>query len=466
MAWFRPLLCALILMPSSHALGQGTDSASVWRAASRLGYAPTPAIVQAIQQHPQGARGWALDQIELAYRSSQEPPNVPESLASFAQPLPLLAEAYRRERQAQAMVQSNATGEQFSRQVNQDSAAWRLLMCSKPELEPPLLARLTEFWFNHFNVFSGKGSVRPFIGHYVAYAIRPNSVGHFETLLLSSARHPAMLFYLDQAQSVAEGLSGIPGQIRGLNENYARELMELHTVGVNAGYSQNDIRELARILTGWTVDPRASDGFRFAPGRHDQGSKTVLGRTFGAKGEAEGREVMTLLARHPATAQRIALRLAQWFVSDDPPTDLVQELSNTFQRSNGDIRAMMRTVVNSDAFWSTGNTLFKTPYDYACSVLTVTQNSEIGPVLRYLSIVGQPIHAWQTPDGYNTSAATWLSPEALTRRADLAYAVTNNASNVEYLQDFLKLETRSRIPHVPARTRALLTLSSPDFMKK
>lgn len=465
--------CLLLCLAAIHLTGhaQGADAASIWRAASRLGYAPTPAIVEAIRQHPQGARGWALDQIDQAYAASQQTPSLPEELASFAQPLPVLAEEYRKERVARAAGQPNEVAERFARTASQNAAAWRLFMCSNPNIEPPLLARLTEFWFNHFNVFSGKGSVRPFVGHYVVNAIRRNALGSFEALVYHTARHPAMLFYLDQAQSVAEGTPGARGQIRGLNENYARELLELHTLGVQGGYTQHDVRELARVLTGWTIDPGAEDGFRFAPRLHDSGTKIVLGRAFSDQGETEGRDAIAMLTRHPATAQRIALRLAQWFVSDDPPPALVKTLADEFLRSQGDLRSVLRSLINSDAFWSPTQVLFKTPFDYACSALVATgphttTGPRIGIALRYLAAVGQPVHGWQTPDGYKTSAGTWLAPEALTRRADLAYALTDNNSHVEMLQDFLSQTTRSRIPREPGRARAALTLASPDFMTK
>jgi uncharacterized protein (DUF1800 family) len=169
------------------------------------------------------------------------------------------------------MADANAGPEKFSREMAQDAAAWRLMSCSDPALENPLLARMTEFWFNHLNVFVGKGPVRPFVGHYVVNVIRANALGRFEDLLLASARHPAMLLYLDQAQS----------NNRGINENYARELMELHTLGVNSGYTQKDVRELARILTGWTVNLKDGEGFRFAERLHDKEGKVLLGRTFG-----------------------------------------------------------------------------------------------------------------------------------------------------------------------------------------
>ncbi len=447
------------------------NTAAVWRATSRLGYGPSEATAQAAQGIP---RAWAFSQIDAAYAASQRAPNIPADIAQFNQPIGKLANDFRAEREARKNVKDAAPGTLpmsneadalgFSRDMTQTAAAWRLMSCSDPALENPLLARMTEFWFNHLNVFVGKGNVRPFVGHYVINVIRANALGKFEDLLLASARHPAMLFYLDQAQSNA----------RGLNENYARELMELHTLGVDAGYTQNDVRELARILTGWTVGLQQGEGFRFAERLHDSGDKILLGRRFNSSGASdgmrEGEDAIRMLARHPATAKRIAKRLATTFVSDKPPQALVDQLTATFTRTQGDIRSVMRTLVESPEFWRADNTLFKTPLDFACSALTAgggaKERREIQLTLGFLAQAGQPLHGWQTPDGYKTDAATWLAPEALTRRADYAMALGNRIHEPTYLQPFLSATSRERIAREQPATRTGLMLASPDFMSK
>ncbi len=351
-------------------------------------------------------------------------------------------------------------GNGFSREMQQGAAAWRLMACSDAAIEQPLLARMTEFWFNHLNVFVGKGAVRPFVGHYVVHAIRANALGRFEDLLLASAQHPAMLLYLDQAQS----------NVRGLNENYARELMELHTLGVGAGYSQNDVRELARILTGWTVGLQQGLGFRFVERLHDNGDKTLLGQHFQANGQREGEDAIRMLARHPATARRVASRLAATFVADQPPRALVDRLAATFTRTQGDIRAVMRSLVESPEFWQPGNSLFKTPLDFACSALVAgggaKDRREIQLTLGFLALAGQPMHGWQTPDGYQTDADTWLAPEALTRRADYAVMLGRRIDEPAYLQPFLSTASVERIGRERPGARAGLMLASPDFMGK
>jgi uncharacterized protein (DUF1800 family) len=322
-------------------------------------------------------------------------------------------------------------------------------------------------------VSAAKFAVRPFVGHYVAHAIRPHALGRYKDLLLASARHPAMLQYLDQALSTAEGVRAPRdpgGQPRGLNENYARELLELHTLGVHGGYTQADVRELARVLTGWTVDARSDAGFRFAPRLHDDGVKTVLGQRIEPAGEAEGEAVIRQLARHPATARRISLRLAQWFVADDPPAALVQRLAERWVASGGDIAAVMTALIESSETWATDNRLFKTPQDFACSALAAAgglrDERTALLALGFLRTAGQPVLGWTTPDGYKTDAATWLSPEALTRRADFAMALGRSVVEVAPLLDRLSPAARSRIEHEPAGMRAGLALASPEFMHR
>jgi uncharacterized protein (DUF1800 family) len=473
---------------------------TAWRAMSRVGYGPGPGLAAEVQAAA-SPQAWALQQIEVARAASHTPVVIAPDLADFNGSLPQLFAAEKRERELRKQIKTDkgttvldptpdkmeaavrrmdfSGGRQpefFNRQVSLQTAAWRLSSCSLPGLENPLLARMTEFWFNHLNVNVGKGAVRPFVGHYLVHVIRANAMGKFEDLLLASARHPAMLLYLDQARSVADGSKGPDGKGRGLNENYARELMELHTLGVNGGYNQADVRELARVLTGWTIGPQDATGFRFAPRLHDTGTKRVLGQNFPmtwmAAGEQEGVDALRMLARHPATARRICLRLAQFFVADLPSPALVAQLSQRFIDSQGDISAVLRTLITSNDFWAPENHLFKTPMDFACSALTATQSAagsdRRGLVLAagYLASAGQPLHGWQTPDGYAFDAATWLAPEALTRRADFALAVTRQSPELEFLAPYLTEITRQTIAKERPAMRAGMMLASPDFMYK
>jgi uncharacterized protein (DUF1800 family) len=461
-----------------------TSAAAAWRATSRLGYGPSAASAQAAQT---GARAWALQQLDAAYTASGRTPAIPAEVARINAPLNDIAQEFQAEREARrtlrpepmvptsqvppAMANSamspsapnDGAARQpttFSNDMARSAAAWRISACSDAAIEQPLLAKMTEFWFNHLNVFVGKGPTRPFLGHYVVNVARAHALGRFEDLLLASARHPAMLLYLDQAQS----------SVRGLNENYARELMELHTLGVQAGYTQNDVRELARILTGWTVPLAQGRAFDFVARQHDPGDKLLLGRTFKSAGVREGEDAIRMLARHPDTARRIATRLAATFVADQPPQALVERLAATFTQTQGDIRAVMQTLLASDEFWQADNTLFKTPLDFACSALTaaggVKDPRDIQQALGFLAQAGQAMHGWQTPDGYKTDANTWLAPEALTRRADFAVALGNRMPEPVYLLPFLSPATASRVAREALPLRSGLMLASPDFMTK
>jgi uncharacterized protein (DUF1800 family) len=466
-------------IPPNASSPDGSLSA-VWRATSRLGYGPSAATAQAAQID---AKAWAMQQIDAAFNASQGAPNIPAEFARINAPANDISRDFQLEREARrvrrevssaaasstmaapatsppAPIPASVVEDMFSRDMARSAASWRLVACSDAAIEQPLLAKMTEFWFNHLNVFVGKAVTRPFLGHYVVNVIRANALGKFEDMLLASARHPAMLFYLDQAQS----------NVRGLNENYARELMELHTLGVNAGYTQNDVRELARILTGWTVPLGQGKPFDFVPRLHDNGDKVLLGRTFKSNGIHEGEEAIRMLARHPATAKRIATRLASTFVADTPPQALVDRMTANFIRTQGDIRAVMQTMIASHEFWEPGNQLFKTPIDFACSALTATGGvkdpRDINQTLGFLAQAGQPMHGWQTPDGYKTDAATWLAPEALTRRADFALSLGGRVAPPAFLQAFLSPASQERIARESPTTRTGLMLASPDFMRK
>jgi uncharacterized protein (DUF1800 family) len=485
--------------------------AQPWRALSRLGYGPTEALLRDIQA-ANSPRAWALQQVDNALRASQSPPLLAADLQAINAPLPHIFAGVQAERQARASLKASSTAPSdaaapdrartannpgleaaedsahrrldfstppeplyFNRTMVEKTAVWRLQACSQPEQENVLLARMTEFWFNHVNVYIGKGPVRPFVGHYLINVARAHALGRFEDLLLASARHPAMLHYLDQAQSVAEGTRSPQGGTRGLNENYAREVMELHTLGVSGGYAQGDVRELARVLTGWTVGPNTSDGFRFAPRLHDAGSKTVLGHRYPdglfGRGEAEGEQALRMLARHPNTARRLSLRLAQFFVADQPDPALVARLSQVFLQSQGDIKQWLQALLLSDAFWDPANRLFKTPMDFACSALTATQGAQdrrnLLLTVGFLNNAGQPLHGWQTPDGYPTDAATWLAPEALTRRADFALTLgRQSAADLDFLLPFMGPATRATVAQQRPAMHGGLLLASPEFMAK
>ena len=322
---------------------------------------------------------------------------------------------------------------------------------------------LVDFWFNHFNVFQGKGLDRVLVESYERQAIRPNVLGRFRTMLGATATHPAMLFYLDNWLSVAPGHqprrglagAGAAAKAGGLNENYAREVMELHTLGVDGGYTQQDVTELARILTGWTMLPqqqerrRVVDGmddaapghgdsiFGFDPERHDDGTKTWLGHGIAPGGRAEGEFALDVLARHPATARHIAFKLARRFVADAPSPALVERLARRFLATDGDLRAVMRSLVDAPEFRDPRPLKFKTPYQYVLSAVRASGivTTNVKPLMAQLTQLGQPLYGCQTPDGYHDTEADWLNPDAITQRVNFATALASGRLPLQRVDD-------------------------------
>ncbi len=347
---------------------------------------------------------------------------------------------------------------------------------------------LTDFWFNHFNVFAGKGADRWLLTSYERDAIRPNVLGDFRTLLGATAQSPAMLFYLDNWQSAdPEAFARLEGELnqrrdrflrlfgnnprrmerlrrnpddlraqqrgqelrerqmdaqgqrrpeqppnqqrrqRGLNENYARELMELHTLGVDGGYTQQDIIEVARAFTGWTMRPRADAEFHFEARIHDTKPKTVLGKKIDAGGAKDGEEILDLLAQHPSTAQFISSKLARRFVSDAPPEALVARMAQTFTKSGGDVRAVVRTMVYSPEFWSREvyRAKIKKPFELIASTARAlgAESQTPLPLVQWSGRIGEPLYLCQPPTGYSDKAEAWVNTGALLNRLNFALAL-------------------------------------------
>ncbi|WP_446743992.1 DUF1800 domain-containing protein [Silvibacterium acidisoli] len=298
---------------------------------------------------------------------------------------------------------------------------------------------MTSFWANHFSVFLHKNGVEPwYLAGYERDVIRPHAMGKFEDLLDAVAHSPAMLEFLDNEQSIgphsiaavrAEGNPNRKNAAPGLNENYARELMELHTLGVNGGYTQNDVTEVAKVFTGWgVVNPRDGYGFDFNERRHEPGAKKVLGHTIQEKGEQEGIEVLHLLAMRPATAHFLSTKLAEQFVSDNPPPALVDRMAKTYLRTHGDIRQVLRTMFRSPEFWSQDayRAKLKTPFEYVVSACRATHATvdDAAPLAASLDRMGMPIYGVQQPNGYSLKADPWLGAGALLARMNFALAFT------------------------------------------
>ena len=313
-----------------------------------------------------------------------------------------------------------------------------------------LEAVMTDFWLNHFNVYEKKSQLEPYlIPAYEREVIRPRALGKFEDLLVATAKSPAMLVYLDnwrstgpdsKAARMGNGLSALLqdfGQARmtpGLNENYGRELMELHTLGVGGGYTQADVTQVAKVFTGWTIErPYRGGTYQFAANRHEPGAKVVLGKTIPEGGEKEGLEVLHLLAMNPATARFISTKLAVRFVSDDPPASLVDRMTKAYLASGGDIKVVLRTMFQAPEFWSplVYRAKVKTPLEFVVSAVRAS-DAEVKnalPLVQALDKLGMPLYGMQTPNGYSWKQDQWVSTGALVSRMNFALVLSGDRVN-------------------------------------
>jgi uncharacterized protein (DUF1800 family) len=391
----------------------------------------------------------------------------------------------------------NKVLQQQARQVTQqaiEARLWRSIYSDRQLQEV-----MVDFWYNHFNVYAAKGLDRLWVGAYEEQAIRPHALGKFRDLLGATARHPAMLFYLDNWQNSAPNPDR-KGKIRGLNENYARELMELHTLGVDGGYKQDDVVALAKIFTGWGFKQpgkKVPDGysFQFNPDRHDFSNKKFLDREIVGSGMAEGDRALDLLSRHPSTARQISFKLAQYFVTDNPPKSLVDRLSKRFITTDGNIKLVLDTLFHSPEFWNRKyyGAKFKTPYQYAISSIRSTglEINNVKPLNSLLSQLGMPVYGCISPNGYKNTQEAWLNPDSMTRRLNFATnlakgklpisAATTTAVNsaptvpmvaidpvklAATLGNNFSVQTQQAIATSNPEIRAALILGSPEFMKK
>jgi len=358
----------------------------------------------------------------------------------------------------------------------------------------PFVERLVHFWANHFAVSIDKQPVVGLAGLLEFEAIRPHVLGKFSDMLLAVEQHPAMLLYLDQAQSI--GPNSLVGQRaaarggkRGLNENLGREIMELHTLGVRTGYTQADVTDFARALTGWTVSGLArgpaarllGDGqpgeFHFAEALHEPGTRTIMGNSYPQDGEAQGRAILMDLAANPATAKHIAFQLARHFAGDTPPQALVDRLTQTYHASGGDLPSLYRTLINSPEAWVAQPVKFKTPWEWSVSALRAMNVEELEPqkAVGLLNQMGQPVWKPESPAGYDDIAASWAAPEALMQRVEAAKRIADGAGSSidpraiaeKVLPGSLSDSTRTAIDRAesPAEGLALL-LVSPEFLRR
>jgi uncharacterized protein (DUF1800 family) len=342
--------------------------------------------------------------------------------------------------------------------------------------------RLVLFWSNHFCVSSAKGPVRGLAGGYEREAIRPHVLGRFADMLRAVEQHPAMLIYLDNQVSTGPNSKAGRNRTRGLNENLARETLELHTLGVAGGYSQDDVTNLARILTGWTVGQvnveRSEPGkFFFAANRHEPGEWTVMGKRYPDEGQRSAERVLDDLARHPSTAKHIAGKLARHFVSDKPPAALVAALEKSFRDSDGDLAVVARTLLTSPESWALPPTKIVPPYDFTISLVRGLnlQQQKPGEIVRLAGLLGQPVWQPPSPKGWPDDDDAWMGPSAIRERLRIAERLARDVDRTidprvaasDLLGPGLSEQTRQAIARAEAREQGLeLLVMSPEFLRR
>jgi len=492
----------LLALSQPVSAGERGSDRQILHVLDRLAFGPTAQDVDHV--NAVGIDRYVAEQLDPA--SIPEPPELSERLAALdtlkLDPVQLFAE-YGPLRAVDGVKPSpdeQKVRRQRSRIILQQAQEARILraLYSPRQLQEVMV----DFWYNHFNVFAGKALDHLWIGAYEQEALRPHALGKFRDLLGAVAHHPAMLFYLDNVQNAAPGSKGPNGREAGLNENYARELMELHTLGLDGGYTQDDVIALARILTGWGLVPPNSlpekgSGFGFYPARHEQGSKHFLGQDIAANGEAEGEQALDMLAKSPATAHHIASELAQYFVTDNPPIALIDRLAGRFTETDGDIREVLKTLFASREFSDSIGGKYKTPYRFVLSAVRAAgvpvKNPK--PLLAAMARLGQPLYGCPTPDGYRDTEDAWLSPDASMLRVNFAAALADRKLPVgpeapapddspvvrasvtadesidatpleKLLAPVLTSSTRTALAAAPAELRAAMILGSPGFMRR
>ena len=488
--------CSLLLLAQAATAAGLSAEQQAAHVLNRLAYGPKPGDIDRVAQ--MGVQRYI--EAQLNPTAIDYPPALAERLLQLDAPHRSAGEAMaefvelRKEKRDEDEAVRRSRRERQAAATREVAEARLLRAIDSPrQLEEVMV----DFWFNHFNVFSGKGSTRATLASYERDAIRPNVFGNFRTLLGATAKHPAMLFYLDNVVSSAPGMEGPKQKRRGLNENYARELMELHTLGVDGGYTQKDVTELARMLTGWTFDQKAliahNQTFRFDPRRHDHGSKVWLGRTVTDQGQLEGELALDVLAVHPATARYISYKLAQYFVQDVPPPALVQRMARVWLDTGGEIRPVLRTLFTSEEFMAPAalGAKFKTPYQFVVSAARASGApvTNIAPLLGAMNQLGMPLYGCQTPDGYKNTQDAWLNPDALSRRITFATSLAGGrlpiaatpaalaaarskpaALDAQQLSatlgTVLSPRTLALVAANPEPLRAAMLLGSPDFMQR
>jgi len=434
-------------------------------ATTRFGYAPRPGELASVARDP---RGWVLRQLDAP--PAPLDPALPNSAAMVAELLQLRQD--RKNQAADALKAAN----QRRRAVYLAETAVRTNAAVNGAA--PLLERLTRFWSNHFTVSCIRPEITGFAGAFEREAIRPHVTGRFVDLLLAAERHPAMLFYLDQVLSIGPDSRVGQRQHKGLNENLAREMMELHTLGVDGGYTQDDVEALARILTGWSIArlraPNAGN-FQFYPQLHEPGPQTLLGKTYPESGYDQGELALRDLAAHPATATHIATQLARHFIADNPPKDAVQRIARVFRDTGGDLKRVTQAVVHEDAAWQPFAKV-RTPDELLIAASRITGFTPPPPFLvQTLHILDQQPFFAPSPAGWPDDAGDWVGPESVLHRADCCQSFAARLPDPPdpvaladaVFGETLPDDTAQAIRRAASRREGLaLLLASPEFQRR
>ncbi|MCP4005619.1 MAG: DUF1800 domain-containing protein [bacterium] len=350
------------------------------------------------------------------------------------------------------------------KRMTRHSAAARIVRAVHGERQ--LQEVMVDFWANHFSVFARKGPIGALLDDYERRVLRPHALGRFEDLLIAVAQSPAMLFYLDNIRS------GVPRKARvskrapkGINENYARELLELHTLGVEAGYTQSDIIEAARVLTGWNVQRRGTVSFKFRSFLHDRGDKNVLGDRVPGSGVEQGLWLLRRLARHTSTARHISFKLVRRFVADDPPPALVERTAQTFMETRGDIASLLRTILHSPEFADPANRKLKTPLEFVASALRTTGGETDGGkrLRKELALLGELPFMARTPQGYPDEAQEWIDPSSVLARVSLAFGLGRGLGGTRLGPTLPSTLNAPQSPGLAGAERIALAVASPEF---
>jgi uncharacterized protein (DUF1800 family) len=390
-----------------------TATREAFVAAHRFGMGAALGELERITADP---RGWLLDQLS-------RPPGLPAELAHLG------PGSEQTQRIVDAIRDKSVLREEFRREgraVYLEEAGQRTLAGIRSQT--PLVERLVHFWSNHFTVsVAGKPILGLLVGAFEREAIRPYVIGRFQDMLRAVVKHPAMLIYLDNATSVGPNSRGGRARDKGLNENLAREILELHTLGVNGGYTQQDVQEFAKMLTGWSVGrPKSAESgrFRFHEIIHEPGAKTLLGKRYSEAGMEEGEAALADLARHPSTARFIATKFARHFIADEPPAAAVERLAQRFRDGDGDLGELVRAVVEMPEAWAEPLAKVKTPQDLITAALRLTTfEGATDKLVSALTLLGQTPFAAPSPAGWPDVAAGWIGPEASLRRIEWGMAL-------------------------------------------